>query len=103
MGDGAKAISKAGREVFSDLGRCHRLMCWSHVHRNIIPQLKCITTHDKNLSANLLKDIVNLQWSVLNESSFRQVFKLLEQKYLNKHSVIINITLEKFFKYMRSV
>ena len=103
MGDGAKALSKAGREVFSDLDRCHRLMCWSHVYRNITPQLKSIGIHDKELSANILNDIQVLQWSVLNEESFKKVYTLIEQKYLGKHSPIINAALAKFFSYMRSV
>jgi hypothetical protein len=44
LGDGAKALTKAGKEVFDDITKCSRLMCWSHVHRNIGPQLKCIGT-----------------------------------------------------------
>ena len=33
MGDGAREISKAGREVFGDTGI--RLMCWPHTNRYI--------------------------------------------------------------------
>ena len=103
MGDGAKAMSKAGREVFCDLERCFRLMCWAHVHRNICPQLKCISAHRKDLAKNILVDIENLQWSVLNEATFRHVFTLLEKKYLDKYNPIINDSVSKFFKYMRTV
>ena len=103
IGDGAKALSKAGREVFSDLERCHRLMCWSHVHRNIVPKLKTIGTFNKELAGNILNGIVDLQWSVHNEASFRKVYSLLEKKYLGKHSQVVNATLAKFFAYMRSV
>ena len=38
MGDGAKAITKAGFDIFSK-DAVKRLMCWSHTHRNILPQL----------------------------------------------------------------
>jgi hypothetical protein len=103
MGDGAKAISKAGRDVFGDLERCHRLMCWSHVHRAISPQLKSVGSHDKTLATNILNDIMDLQWSVLNEETFRRVYSLLEQKYLEKYSPDINASIAKFFSYMRKV
>ena len=33
MGDGAKEITNAGKEVFKDLGV--RLMCWPHTYRNV--------------------------------------------------------------------
>lgn len=103
MGDGALALTKAGREVFGEVEHCYRLMCWSHVHRNIVPQLKGIAAHDKVLAQNILQDIENLQWSALNESSFKHVYALLEQKYINKQSPVINPIVSKFFDYMRSV
>ena len=48
--------------------------CWSHVHCNIVPKLKTIGTFNKELAANILNDIMELQWSVHNE----------EKKYLGK-------------------
>ena len=87
LGDGAGAITNAGTAVYSE--SC-RLMCWSHVHSNILPQLKCVTAHNKALSDNILRDIVNLQWSALNEATFRKSFKLLKEKYLNKQEVVLN-------------
>ena len=76
-------------------------MCWSHVYKNLIPQLKSVSTHNKTISDNIMLDIVNLQWSVLNEASFRKAFKLLENKYLDKHDIVLNAVLAQFFSYMR--
>ena len=45
MGDGAKAITKAGEAVF-DVSTT-RLMCWAHVHAKIVPKLKSVSTHNK--------------------------------------------------------
>ena len=72
-------------------------MCWSHVHKNILPQLKSISTHNKSLADKILKDIDDIQWSVLNENSFRKSFKLLENKYLGKYDQALNVNLSKFF------
>ena len=103
LGDGAKALTKAGKEVFADIPKCSRLMCWSHVFRNIQAQLRSIGTHDKALAKDILTDIEYLQWSVLNEDSFHYVYNLLKQKYMDKHTPIINSAVEKFFNYMDSV
>ena len=102
MGDGAKAITKAGFDIFSK-DAVKRLMCWSHTHRNILPQLKSVTAHNKDVSNNILKDIVDLQWSVLNDASFYKVFGLLEEKYLGKYDNVFNGVLAKFFSYMHKV
>ena len=50
-----------------------------------------------------MNDIRDLQWSVLNEESSKKVYTLLEEKYIGKHSPIINAALAKFFSYMRTV
>ena len=55
------------------------------------------------MSDGILQDIVNLQWSALNESSFRTSFKLLEEKYLHKYDTVLNGVVAKFFSYMRKV
>ena len=102
LGDGAKAITNAGNSVFSNIP-FNRLMCWAHVHSNLLPRLKCVTVLNKTVSDNILKDIVNIQWSVLNEASFRKCFQLLEAKYLGKHDVVLNGVLEQFFAYLRKV
>ena len=102
MGDGAKAITKAGNKVF-DPSSTTRLMCWAHVHSNLLPQLKSVATHNKKVSDSILRDIENLQWSALNEASFRRGFELLEKKYLGRHDLVLNAALENFFSYMHKV
>jgi hypothetical protein len=67
MGDGAKAITKAGEAV--DVSSTTRLMCWALVHAKIVPQLKSVSTHNKKVADTILRDIENLQWSALNEVS----------------------------------
>ena len=102
MGDGAKAITLAGEEIF---GVCSttRLMCWAHVHAKILPRLKSVATHNKKVADTILPDIENLQWSALNEASFRKAFELLEKKYLGKYDLLLNGALEIFFSYMHKV
>ena len=102
LGDGAKAITNAGNAVFSDI-QFFRLMCWAHVHSNILPRLKTVTTHNKKLSDSILQDITSIQWSSLNEDTFRKLFDLLEDKYLGMYDVVLNGVLETFFTYMRNV
>ena len=107
MADGAKEISKANVEVFgvptTSSGPEHiRLMCWSHVFRNVTPQLKSIQKINKKLAASLLSDIENLQWSVHNEECFRQVYDLLEKKYFDKYTEDPEkVLLQTFFQYFR--
>lgn len=78
-------------------------MCWPHVHRNLGPQLKSISTMDKALATQILLDIDNLQWSVLNEKSFRYVFELLETKHSVNANPDLEAAMKRFFKYMRDV
>ena len=58
---------------------------------------------DKALATQILLDIDNLQWSVLNEKSFRYVFDLLESKYAENSNPDMEVALKRFFKYMRAV
>jgi hypothetical protein len=102
MGDGAKAITNAGNMVFSEIP-FFRLMCWAHVHSNIVPRLKSVSTHNASVHDSILKDIVDLQWSALNEKSFRKGFELLQSKYLDKYDSILNGVISNFFDYMRKV
>ena len=102
LGDGAKAITNAGNNVFTGHKFC-RLMCWAHVHSNLLPKLKCITAHKKSVSDEILHDIVNIQWSALNEATFQKSFKLLEKKYLGKYDVVLNGVIATFLSYMRKV
>ena len=57
MADGSLAISKAGEEIFGGCPDCRnssRLMCWSHVHRNIVPKLKTIGSIDKDVEKSII-------------------------------------------------
>jgi hypothetical protein len=74
------------------------MKCWPHVHRNIVPKLKSVSVMDNALANDILHDIENLQWSVLNEKSFRKVFSLLEKKHLD-----LKVPLKVFFDYMRAI
>ena len=78
-------------------------MCWPHVHRNVVPQIKPVSTLNKPLADKLILDIENLQWSSLNEQSFRKCFNLLEEKYLDNHDHDLRAALSRFFMYMREV
>ena len=102
LADGATAITKAIDEIFG-LQNCTRIMCYPHVYRNVVPQLKSVNTFNKSVGAGILRDIEFMQWSVLNHQSFIKVYDLLEQKYLRKHDATVNKAIETFFQYMRSV
>lgn len=101
MGDGAKAISNASKNVFTS--STSRLMCWSHVHRNITPRLKPISTLNKSVSEKILNDIMDIQWSALNEKTFRKLFELMEKKYVGKHEQVLDGLIRNFFSYMHKV
>ena len=51
----------------------------------------------------ILKDIMDIQWSALNEGTFRKSFKLLEKKYVGKYDAVLNGLINKFFSYMHKV
>ena len=80
MGDGAREITKAGEEVFGNVGV--RLMCWPHTYRNLVPRMSAQKNVNKKMQEQLMSDIENLQWSVHSEETFRIVFDLLEAKYV---------------------
>ena len=40
MGDGAREITKAGLEVFGNVGV--RLMCWPHTYRNLLREMSAL-------------------------------------------------------------
>ena len=102
LGDGAKAITNAGNTVFADVP-FFRLMCWAHVHANLVPRLKGVSALNATVHDKILKDIVNLQWSALNEISFRAGFELLRSKYLGQVHSVLNGVISNFFDYMRKV
>ena len=78
-------------------------MCWSHFHRNVALQMKSISSHNKSLSESILKDLVDLQLSALNEQSFREGFELIKNKYLGIHGTVLNGCITHFFNYMHKV
>ena len=78
-------------------------MCWSHVHRNIVPRLKSIATIDKSLSEKILLNIMNIQWSSLNEATFLKMVELLEKKYVGKHEKNLDALIREFFAYLQKV
>ena len=109
MADGAREITKAAREVFGEPStgatdgtgpKNIRLMCWSHVFRNFTPMLKSLP---KDLAAKIIQAIEDLQWSVLNENSFRLVYDLLEQQFKdeNKDNPEVSVQLSIFFSYFK--
>ena len=101
MGDGAPEITKAGREVFGEEGK--RLMCWSHVYRNVVPRLGEIKRSNVEMGNTIMADIESLQWSAINEESFRRAYDLLEKKYLTKEmDVKLQDAVQDFFSYFRS-
>ena len=100
MGDGAREITKAGEEVFGNVGV--RLMCWPHTYRNLVPRMSALRNANKKLQEQLMSDIENLQWSVHSEDTFRVVFDLLESKYVEgAHADFELKLLHDFFEYFR--
>ena len=59
-------------------------MCWPHVYRNVVPRLGQIKKNDIDMGNSIMSDIEDLQWSSINESTFRIAYDLLEKKYLEK-------------------
>ena len=103
MGDGAREITKAGKEVFGEEGA--RLMCWPHTYRKIIPRLANLKKVNGKIQQELLHDIEFLQWSCHSKHTFDVVFTLLERKYLidnkQKYTAKENDVLGDFFHYLR--
>ena len=63
MGDGAREITKAGLEVFGNVGV--RLMCWPHTYHNLLREMSSLGKSTKK--DQLMSDIQNLQWSAHSE------------------------------------
>ena len=74
----------AGSDTFTKCKECEesvRLMCWSHVHRAVVPQLRHLSSLSKDTAKALLSDIEDIQWSA-NNATFKNLVNLLEDKYL---------------------
>ena len=92
MADGAWEISRATKEVFGDsIGTLRtRLMCWSHVYRNIRPKLATIRKTNKLLAESILSDIEALQWMCQTAAEFNRLTTLLVEHYSTNASLSAN-------------
>ena len=105
-GDAAPALTKALKLAWDSWdASVTRVMCWAHTSRAIdrSAYLAGIRAVDKEIANKLLQDLYMLQWSVLNEDSFRAVFKLLEEKHSYPSQPLLNSAVLDFFSYMRDV
>ena len=102
MADGAWEISNATKEVFGDSITTlrSRLMCWSHVYRNIRPKLATIRKVNKLLAESILSDIEALQWMCQTAAEFNRLTTLLVEHYTNSSlSASEHILVSTFFDY----
>ena len=66
-------------------------------------ELKVLPHKTRKIADAILRDIENLQWSALNESSFMKAYSLLEEKYLGKDDLVLNDVRIFFFSCMLKV
>ena len=80
MADGAKDISKSGKQVFGN--ETKRLMCWPHVNRNVEKRLKVLKRESKSdtLDKQVKSDICHFQWAT-SEREYESNFNSLKDKY----------------------
>ena len=77
-------------------------MCWPHVYRNVVPRLGQIKKNNMDMGNSIMSDIEDLQWSCLNETTFRTVYHLLEQKYLEMDvDIELLSSIQEFVMYFR--
>ena len=76
-------------------------MCWSHIHHNIVSRLKSIATINK--SEKILLNIMDVQWSSLNEATFLKIVELLEKKHVTKHEKNLDALIKECFAYLQKV
>ena len=69
-------------QVFGEDGV--RLMCWSHVFRNIRPKLAAIRKANAALGASMLADIESIQWMAQSEAEFELVCEKFKSHYLEQ-------------------
>ena len=89
MADGAWEISKGAEEAFGTELRT-RLMCWSHVYRNIRPKLASIRKVNKELGSSILSDIEALQWMTQTADEFNRLTDLLVKHYTSNPALSAN-------------
>ena len=57
---------------------------------------------DMDVGKSILNDIEEIQWSVMNEKTFRVVYELLEMKYANEDmEEDLKSLVDDFFQYFR--
>ena len=96
-------IPQAADEVFgpSLTNLRSRLMCWSHVYRNIRPKLASIRRANKLLAESILSDIEALQWMCQTAAEFNRLTELLVQHYSTNPALSVSdlSLVSSFFEY----
>ena len=88
MADGAHKITRSLKEVFGlSEEETRRLMCWSHKYRAYSKKLIPVKKLDAEVAAKINKDILKIQRMIQTDKEFRVVFKLLEDKYVERGGV----------------
>ena len=82
-----------------------RLMCWAHTSRAVdrSKYLSKVRALDKEKARELVQDLHFLQWSVLNEDSFKAVFNLYEAKHQYSDAPDLHSAVQEFLLYLREV
>ena len=78
-------------------------MCWPHVHKNVVPQIKTLkkSSGSDKLGKEVLDDIETFQW-VVTQKSFEVDYNALEDKYLKgNYNPKEKQALIDFFSYFR--
>ena len=77
-------------------------MCWAHTYRNVVPRLGDIKKNNMGMGNSIMADIEDLQWSSINEATFRIAYDLLEKKYLTQDvdDKLLD-AIQEFFVYFR--
>ena len=80
-------------------------MCWAHTCRAVDKSayLAKVRALDKEKAIELVDDLHFLQWSVLNEDSFKAVFKLYEAKHKYPENLDLHSAVQEFLLYLREV
>ena len=80
-------------------------MCWAHTSRAVdrSAYLAKVRALDKEKATELVEDLHFLQWSVLNEDSFKAVFKLYEAKHKYPENLELHSAVQEFVSYLREV
>ena len=105
MADGAHEITRGLKEVFGlSEEETRRLMCWSHKYRAYSKKLIPVKKLDAEVAAKINNDILKIQWMIQTDKEFRVVFKLLEDKYVERgeYTEDLQAQINSFFRYYRT-